>query len=309
MVQPDQLLRLCKYIPIINTSFLFYRPSLFLTSTSLPSLLLPSFFSLLPTFFHSPLLPPQDYKRMLDLIQANILSTDIAYHLRKMKDMTQMGTGQACSLCMGIVVMATVSWVHFNKRIGFSLFSEELQLIPCPSFILCVSPLQWGLNPQTPPTTTSCALSSWRHVISAPPARTGRAAKQSRWVHGCHTSPRSVFNHLWPFLWYLVQGLETGMFKRQCQYSSLFGKLKADKREVCELQQLSTTPVCLPSRLPDVMQHMTLSPRFSPSVFAYCEKSNCRNYKRVKCWHLLRIKLRAPALSHQCSTIELRQPI
>ena len=97
---------------------------------------------------------------MLDLIQANILSTDIAYHLRKMKDMTQMGTGQACSLCMGIVVMATVSWVHFNKRIGFSLFSEELQLIPCPSFILCVSPLQWGLNPQTPPTTTSCALSS-----------------------------------------------------------------------------------------------------------------------------------------------------
>ena len=127
---------------------------------SSPSLLLPPFFSLLPTFFHSPLLPPQDYKRMLDLIQANILSTDIAYHLRKMKDMTQMGTGQACSLCMGIVVMATVSWVHFNKRIGFSLFSEELQLIPCPSFILCVSPLQWGLNPQTPPTTTSCALSS-----------------------------------------------------------------------------------------------------------------------------------------------------
>lgn len=97
---------------------------------------------------------------MLDLIQANILSTDIAYHLRKMKDMTQMGTGQACSLCMGIVVMATVSYVHFNKRIGFSLFSEESQLIPCPSFILCVSPLQWGLNPQTPPTTTSCALSS-----------------------------------------------------------------------------------------------------------------------------------------------------
>ena len=92
---------------------------------------------------------------MLDLIQANILSTDIAYHLRKMKDMTQMGTGQACFLYIGIVVMATVTF-----RIGFSLFSEELQLIPCPSFILCVSPLQWGLNPRTPPTTTSCALSS-----------------------------------------------------------------------------------------------------------------------------------------------------
>ena len=92
---------------------------------------------------------------MLDLIQANILSTDIAYHLRKMKDMTQMGTGQACFLYIGIVVMATVTF-----QIGFSLFSEELQLIPCPSFILCVSPLQWGLNPRTPPTTTSCALSS-----------------------------------------------------------------------------------------------------------------------------------------------------
>ena len=63
---------------------------------------------------------------MLDLIQANILSTDIAYHLRKMKDMTQMGTGQACFLYIGIVVMATVSYVHFNKRIGFSLFSEKL---------------------------------------------------------------------------------------------------------------------------------------------------------------------------------------
>ena len=139
----------------------YHQHKLFILSTlSLPHL----HFSPLPSspsYLHlSTPFPSQDYKRMLDLIQANILSTDIAYHLRKMKDMTQMGTGQACSLCMGIVVMATVSWVHFNKRIGFSLFSEELQLIPCPSFILCVSPLQWGLNPQTPPTTTSCALSS-----------------------------------------------------------------------------------------------------------------------------------------------------
>ena len=69
--------------------------------SSSPPLLSPPFFSLLRTFFLSPLLPPQDYKRMLDLIQANILSTDIAHHLRKMKDMTQMGTGQAWYSCHG----------------------------------------------------------------------------------------------------------------------------------------------------------------------------------------------------------------
>ena len=155
--------------------------------SSLPPLLSPPFFSLLRTFFLSPLLPPQDYKRMLDLIQANILSTDIAHHLRKMKDMTQMGTGQAWYSCHGNSELCA-----FQQKDWFLLVLWRI--VPCPSFILCVSPLQWGLNPRTPPTTTSCALSSWRHVISAPPARTGRAAKQSRWVHVCHTIPCSVFN-------------------------------------------------------------------------------------------------------------------
>ena len=31
------------------------------------------------------------------------------------------------------------------------------------------------------------------------------------------------------FLSYLVQGLETGKFKRLCQYSLLFGRLEADQ--------------------------------------------------------------------------------
>ena len=99
-------------------------------------------------------------------------------------------------------------------------------------------------------------------------------------------------------MYYLVQKLETVMFERQHQYSSLFGTFKADQRNVCELQcnnDLAPPPSCLPSclldvkkdlkilcralppsclplHLPDVM-HMTPSPRPSPSVFAYCKRS------------------------------------
>ena len=40
------------------------------------------------------LTPFQEYKKVLDLIQSNILDTDIATHLRKMKDMQQMGKGK-----------------------------------------------------------------------------------------------------------------------------------------------------------------------------------------------------------------------
>ena len=69
-------------------------------------------------------------------------------------------------------------------------------------------------------------------------------------------------------LLYLVQELETVTFEIQRQYSSLFGRLKADQRKVCELQRSGTAP----SHLPDVM-HMTLSPRPSPSIFAYCKRS------------------------------------
>ena len=35
----------------------------------------------------------QEYKQVLDLIQSNILDTDIAAHLRKMNDIQQMGKG------------------------------------------------------------------------------------------------------------------------------------------------------------------------------------------------------------------------
>ena len=35
---------------------------------------------------------------------------------------------------------------------------------------------------------------------------------------------------------FLVQELETVIFKRQCQYSSLSGRLEADQHRVCELQ-------------------------------------------------------------------------
>ena len=38
------------------------------------------------------------------------------------------------------------------------------------------------------------------------------------------------------FLYYFVQELETITIERQCQYSSLFGRLKADHCQVCELQ-------------------------------------------------------------------------
>ena len=37
---------------------------------------------------------------MLDLIQSNILDTDIAAHLRKMNNIQRMGKGVMFSLCM-----------------------------------------------------------------------------------------------------------------------------------------------------------------------------------------------------------------
>ena len=42
----------------------------------------------------------------------------------------------------------------------------------------------------------------------------------------------------------LVQGIETVvMFKRQRQYSLLFGRLEDDQRRVCELQRSVTAPL------------------------------------------------------------------
>ena len=54
-------------------------------------------------------------------------------------------------------------------------------------------------------------------------------------------------------------------FERRCQYRSLFGRLEADQRKVCELQQSGTAPL--------TFTFMTLSPRSSPSIFAYCKLS------------------------------------
>lgn len=36
----------------------------------------------------------QEYKQLLDLMQSNILDTDIATHLRKFKDIQLMGTSK-----------------------------------------------------------------------------------------------------------------------------------------------------------------------------------------------------------------------
>ena len=55
------------------------------------------------------------------------------------------------------------------------------------------------------------------------------------------------------------------MFKRQCHYNSLFGRLEADQCKLCELQRSATAPTLC---LPDVM-HM-----FSP---LFCLKSGGRN--------------------------------
>ena len=67
---------------------------------------------------------------------------------------------------------------------------------------------------------------------------------------------------------YLVQKLETVTFERQCQYSSLFGRFEADQPESLSYNDRAPPPSCLP----DVM-HVTLSPKPSPSVFAYCKRS------------------------------------
>ena len=41
----------------------------------------------------------------------------------------------------------------------------------------------------------------------------------------------------------LSKNLRLVTLERQRQYSSLFGRLEADQRKVCELQQLGTTPL------------------------------------------------------------------
>ena len=64
------------------------------------------------------------------------------------------------------------------------------------------------------------------------------------------------------------------MFKRQRHYSSLFGRLKADQRKVCELQWSGIAPLMSTLCLPDIM-HIP-----SPSVFAYCKRS--KNFFEIK---------------------------
>ena len=47
---------------------------------------------------------------------------------------------------------------------------------------------------------------------------------------------RCLTKNLEVLLVIFVQELETVTFKRQCEYSLLFGRLDADQRRVCELQ-------------------------------------------------------------------------
>ena len=54
------------------------------------------------------------------------------------------------------------------------------------------------------------------------------------------------------------------MFERQCQYSSLFGRLEADNTKFVSYNNQAPPP----SRLPDVT-HVTLSPRSRPSPCFY----------------------------------------
>lgn len=41
----------------------------------------------------------ESYKEMLDLVQYDILSTDLAHHLRIMKEVKDMATGEESPLC------------------------------------------------------------------------------------------------------------------------------------------------------------------------------------------------------------------
>ena len=66
------------------------------------------------------------------------------------------------------------------------------------------------------------------------------------WIQSKHTGRREGGGAWWRisrFWQYLVQELETVTFKRQRQYSLLFGRLEADHRKVCELQWSGTAPL------------------------------------------------------------------
>ena len=80
-------------------------------------------------------------------------------------------------------------------------------------------------------------------------------------------------------MYYLVQKLETVMFERQHQYTSLFGTFKADQRKVCELQcnnDLAPPPSCLPSCLLDVKKDLKiLCWALPPHVYPYIYLMSC----------------------------------
>ena len=93
---------------------------------------------------------------------------------------------------------------------------------------------------------------SWRQVNVRVDVR-GAVPDEESWGPSCNI---------------LSKKLETVTFERQHQYSLLFGKPKADQCKVVIYNDRAPPP----SRLPDVT-HVTLSPRLSPSVFAYCKQS------------------------------------
>ena len=80
-------------------------------------------------------------------------------------------------------------------------------------------------------------------------------------------------------MYYLVQKLETVMFERQHQYSSLFGTFKADQCKVCELQcnnDLALSPSCLPSCLLDVKKNLKILCRaLPPHVYPHIQLMSC----------------------------------
>ena len=80
-------------------------------------------------------------------------------------------------------------------------------------------------------------------------------------------------------MYYLVQKLETVMFERQHQYTSLFGTFKADQCKVCELQcnnDLALPPSCLPSCLLDIKKNLKILCRaLPPHVYPYIYLMSC----------------------------------
>ena len=89
------------------------------------------------------------------------------------------------------------------------------------------------------------------------------------------------------FLWYFVQELETITFKRQWQYSLLFGRLEVDQCRVCELQWLVTTPLASTSH----HAHDSFS---QPFPLHFCILQVIKNWRQKRPWNEANYILYAP---------------